>query len=101
MQIKRFGDLVEDRLGNYYHVVDKQRDTLTLANAFMELSFRRKLDDLYIEEHYEEYVGTHAMELLKSNIERIQAKKNMLKIVPLEEIEKVYNIKIDNLFERN
>jgi hypothetical protein len=101
MNIKRLGDLIVDRLGNYYHVVDKQGDTLILANAFMELSFRRKLDDLYIEEHYGEYVGEHAMSLLKSNIERIKAKKNMLKIIPLEDVEQEYDVQVKPLYERH
>lgn len=100
MNLKRFGDLIEDDLGNYYLIVEKEGSTLIIANAFMELSFRRRLDDPYIEEHYGEYVGKHAMDLLKSNIERIRARKNTLKIVPLKEVEQEYHIKVQNLFER-
>lgn len=100
MEIKRLGDLVVDERGNYYHVTEKDGETLTLVNAFMELSYRRKLDRNYIEEHRGEYVGTHAMTLLKSVIERIQAGKTSLRIIPLEDLEKEYDIKIEPLFYR-
>lgn len=100
MEIKRLGDLIVDERGNYYHVIQKDGQTLTIVNAFMELSFRRKLDDPYIEEHQGEYVGTHAMTLLKSVIERSRARKTSLKIIPLQELEQHYTIHIDPLFER-
>lgn len=100
MQIKRLGDLVVDEYGNYYHVIDRIEDTLILANAFMELSFRRKLDDLYIEEHKGEYLGTNAIEILKSVIDRIHSGKTSLKMIPLKELQKDYEVVIENLFER-
>lgn len=100
VEIKRLGDLVVDDLGNYYHITEKDGQTLTLANAFMELSFRRRLDDNYIDEHKGEYVGTHAVTLLKSLIERIQQGKTSLKIIPLRELEKQHTIIIETLFER-
>lgn len=100
MELKRFGDLIEDDRGNYYHVVEKNGNSVTLANAFMELSFRRKMDDLYIEEHKGEYVGAQALSILKSVIERVHAGKISLKIVSLNELEKEYDVKIDPLFER-
>lgn len=100
MEVKKLGDLIIDELGNYYHVVDKQGNTVTIANAFMELSFRRKLDTLYIEDHEGEYVGEHAMNLLKGNIERIKAGKNMLKIIPLRELQEQFEVKVQTLFER-
>ncbi|HEX7065401.1 MAG TPA: hypothetical protein VF199_10085 [Bacillales bacterium] len=100
MQLKRLGDLVIDDLGNYYHIVEKDDNNLTLANAFMELSFRRKLDDLYIEENQGEYVGAHAMAILKSVIERVEARKTSLKIISLRDLQKEYNVKMEPLFER-
>lgn len=101
MQIKRLGDLIVDEYGNYYHVVDKKENTLILANAFMELSFRRKLDDLFIEEHKGEYTGKHALEIIKSVIARVHAKKTSLKIIPLTDLKEQYDIIIENLFERS
>ncbi|HET7658240.1 MAG TPA: hypothetical protein VFK37_08085 [Bacillales bacterium] len=100
MDIKRMGDLIVDEYGNYYHVVDKKDDTLILVNAFMELSFRRRLDDIYIEEHKGEYVGARALQIMKSVIERIHAKKTSLKMIALKDLEKEYDIVIENLFER-
>lgn len=98
--MKRLGDLVIDERGNYYHIVAKKGRSLTLANAFMEMSFRRKLDDGYIEEHKGEYVGTHAMNLLKSVIERTKAEKTSFRIIPLRELEQQYEVDIEPLFER-
>ncbi|HET7579456.1 MAG TPA: hypothetical protein VFK33_09255 [Bacillales bacterium] len=100
MEIKRLGDLIVDDYGNYYHVIEKKGNSLTLANAFMELSFRRKLDELYMEEHAEEYVGTHAMDILKSVIERIEAGKTNLKMIRLHELEEEYDVVIEPLYER-
>ncbi|HET7627252.1 MAG TPA: hypothetical protein VFK44_02585 [Bacillales bacterium] len=101
MKLKRFGDLITDEYGNYYHVVAIDGHQITLANAFMELCYRRKLDDLYIEEHKGEYVGTHAMNIIKSVIERAERKKTTLKIVPLDEVKKHYEVQMEPLFERD
>ncbi|MFC7394919.1 hypothetical protein [Scopulibacillus cellulosilyticus] len=100
MNIKKRGDLIVDCYGNYYYAIDQKEDTLILVNAFMDLSFRRKLDDTYFEEYQGEFVGGHAMNLLKGNIEMIINQKSKLQIYSLKEVKEHYDVIIDPLYQK-
>ncbi|TCP23803.1 hypothetical protein EV207_12826 [Scopulibacillus darangshiensis] len=100
MQIKKRGDLIVDQYGNYYYAIDQKENTLLLVNAFMDLTFRRKLDDIYFEENEGDYIGDRPMYLLKGNLDMIINKKSKLQIYPLEEVEKHYDVIIETLYQR-
>ena len=98
MNITKRGDLIVDQYGNYYYAIDQKDGMLKIVNAFMDLSYRRRLDDPYIEMHYGEPVGQHPYQLLKDHIDMILNGKSRFKILSLEEVEKHYTTIIDPLY---
>lgn len=99
MEIKKRGDLIVDTYGNYYYAIEEKGDTLLLVNAFVDLTFRRKLDDLYFEEYQGQYIGDRPMELLKGNIDMIINKKSKLSLYTLEDVEQHYEVIIEPLYD--
>ncbi len=99
MIIKKRGDLIVDSRGNYYYAVEQQENMLKLVNAFMDLTFRRRLDDLYFEEYQGGLIGERPMELLKGNIDMILSNKSKLKMYTLESVEEHYDVIIEPLFD--
>lgn len=99
MKLIKRGDLILDKYGNYYYAVEVSDDHVRLVNAFMDLCFRRKLDEIYYEEYKGQLIGERPLYLLKGNIEMILNKKSKLSIIPLEEVEAQYDVFIDPLIE--
>ncbi|WP_085520497.1 hypothetical protein [Tuberibacillus sp. Marseille-P3662] len=98
MNIKKRGDLIVDHYGNYYYAIDEKGETIVLVNAFMDLTFRRELDDLYFEEYQGQLVGERPMDILKGNIDIILSNQSKLKIYPMEDVEAHYNVIIEPLY---
>ncbi|WEG12539.1 hypothetical protein PU629_21020 [Pullulanibacillus sp. KACC 23026] len=95
MKLIKRGDLVLDKYGNYYYATDISPTYVRLTNAFMDLCFRRTLDDLYFEEYKGQLIGERLLSLLKGNIEMILNKKSRFSIIPLEEVESHFDVFID------
>lgn len=98
LEIKKRGDLIIDTYGNYYYAIDQKGSMLRLVNAFMDLTFRRRLDAVYYEEYHGGLIGDRPMELLKGNIEMILNNKSKLKMISLEEVEKHFDVIIEPLY---
>lgn len=110
MEILLLRDLIVDEYGNYYITVRKREDgnrkELTLANAFMDLSFKRVLgfDNTFKEEcaKYEnKYLGQEAMDILKSKIKQLSKHEIPGGIYKLSDVLDEYKVKFVPLFERN
>lgn len=98
MDIKKRGDLIVDSHGNYYYAIDQKGTMLRLVNAFMDLTFRRRLDGVYFEEYQGGYIGDRPLDLLQGNIDMILNNKSKLKLFSLEEVEKHFDVIIEPLF---
>ncbi|GGE34262.1 hypothetical protein GCM10011391_11190 [Pullulanibacillus camelliae] len=98
MKITKRADLIVDRYGNYYYAIDQKDSMLRIVNAFMDLSYRRKLDKDYIEMHFGESVGSHPFKLLKDHIDMIAYGKSRFKILPLEDVEKHFDVILEPLY---
>ncbi len=99
MKLKKRGDLIVDKYGNYYYAIETSEHHVRLVNAFMDLCFRRELDDIYYEEYKGQRIGDRPMFLLNGNIEMILNQKSKLKIYSLEEVEAHYEVFIDPLID--
>jgi hypothetical protein len=96
--IKR-GDLIVDSYGNFYYVTEINESNVRLVNAFMDLCFRRTLDDLYYEEYKGQLIGERPMALLKGNLDMILNKKSKFSLIPLESLQEAYDVHIDPLID--
>lgn len=99
MKLIKRGDLILDQYGNYYYAVDTTPTHVRLVNAFMDLCFRRTLDEIYFEEFGGQVLGARPLELLKGNIDMILHNKSKFRIIPLEEVEAHFDVFIDSLIE--
>jgi hypothetical protein len=96
--IKR-GDLIVDPYGNFYYVTDINQSNVRVVNAFMDLCFRRALDDIYYEQYKGQLVGERPLALLKGNLDMILNKKSKFSLIPLEELQAEYEVFIDPLID--
>jgi hypothetical protein len=104
--------MVVDEYGNYYEIIaitegtDRKVRQVTLANAFMEHSYRDIIifaNNLFQENHsaYDmQYIGKIAMDSVKARIEFLSSENSPGKIWPIEEVKKEYDIKVEPFFER-
>lgn len=95
MKLIKRGDLILDKYGNYYYAVETFEDRVRLVHAFMDLCFRRPLDDLYYEEFKGQLIGDHPLYLLKGHIDMILNKKSKFRILPLEDVEAEFDVFIE------
>lgn len=99
MKLTKRGDLIVDNLGNYYYAIETYPDRVRLVNAFMDLCFRRTLNEVYYEEYSGQLVGERPMYLLKGNIDMILNNKSTFKIYTLEEVEAHFDVFIETLVD--
>lgn len=99
MKLIKRGDLIVDKYGNYYYATETYPNRVRLVNAFMDLSFRRTLNEVYYEEYQGELIGERPMFLLKGHIDMIVNNKSTFKIYALEEIEAHFDVFIDTLID--
>ncbi|GGH87679.1 hypothetical protein JOD43_003996 [Pullulanibacillus pueri] len=101
MKITKRADLIIDQYGNYYYAIDQKEETLRIVNAFMDLSYRRILDETYMEMHAGERIGQHPYNLLKDHIHMVANKRSRFKLYTLEEIEQHYDVILEPLYIPN
>ncbi|MFC4618845.1 hypothetical protein ACFO4N_08850 [Camelliibacillus cellulosilyticus] len=99
MNLMKRGDMIVDKYGNYYYVIDQKGETLRLINALLDLSLRRKLDAPYIDMHQGERVGDHALELLKGHVDMIANRKSRFRFIPIEELEADYELIFVSIYD--
>ncbi|AUM66330.1 hypothetical protein C0R09_18405 [Brevibacillus laterosporus] len=100
IDFKKRGDLITDKYGNYYFVMEQHEQKLVLVNAIVEFSYSHILDEQYLSEHKGEFIGRYPTDLLKTAIENIKSGKAPLKIYTLESLLEDYDIVVDGLYER-
>ncbi|MCB2293884.1 hypothetical protein LGK95_10160 [Clostridium algoriphilum] len=113
MELRSVIDLVVDEYSNYYSVVelglDKEKDYVVLVNSFMVNSYK---DILHLNEPYKselsshesQYIGLHAMDILKNRIKGIEEGRLPGNIFKIEEVINFYgvgNVYFKPLYEKN
>ncbi|MGD7021947.1 hypothetical protein ACQCVK_05105 [Rossellomorea vietnamensis] len=99
IEFKLAGDLIKDRLGNWYYIISQHKEKLILVNAVVYNTFKRFLKEEYIEAYKDQRIGQPATDMLERSIDKIMAGKVPLKIYILEELERDgYEIVVDGLY---
>ncbi|GEM_PF-3413949 len=113
MELRSVIDLVVDEYSNYYSAVelgfDKGKNYVVLVNSFMVNSYK---DILHLNEpyrsqlsnHEEQYIGLHAMDILKNRVQGIEEGRLPGNIFKIEEVIDFYgigNVYFKPLYERN
>ena len=102
MDILPLRDMVKDEYENYYFVIAKDKESVTLVNAFMEISFRQILcleNDIF-REYDNQYMGKFITDILKTRINALQEKRMAGNIFNLDEVMENYTVKFTPLYNK-
>lgn len=106
MEILIMRDLIKDDYGNYFIASRVTGNEITLVHAVHFYSFNRILSHDFVEEVNKDYnkhvaVGQYFVDMVKHRIKSLERKEVPGEIYELENVQKVYKVHFDSLYERD
>ncbi|MGG3662533.1 hypothetical protein [Bacillus gobiensis] len=98
-------DLIQDSLGNYYEIVQKQGNKMIIVNFVHKKTFNFLARESFLESvdrsyDHTVYVGQFFVDMLKGHIERIKIGKVPGNIYKLEDVLQEYEVYNNPLYEK-